>query len=312
MNYYKHPMALVESSQVGNGTRVWAFAHILTGAVVGSDCNICDHTFIEHDVTIGDRVTIKCGVQLWDGVTLEDDVFVGPNATFTNDPFPRSRSRPEAFSRTTIQAGASIGANATILPGLIVGRGAMIGAGAVVTRNVPPHAIVLGNPARIVGYTGTDNPVAAASAFADSSSEPVERTRAVPSVRCSELPRAEDMRGSLTFGEVHKHVPFDVKRYFLVYDVPSKEVRGEHAHKRLHQFLVCIHGRCHLLVDNGTNREEFLLDRPTLGVHIPPMVWATQYKYTKDAVLLVLTSDFYDAADYIRDYNEFLNATQNM
>lgn len=306
MNYFKHPMALVESSSVGNGTRVWAFAHILPGAVVGSDCNICDHTFVENDVTIGDRVTIKCGVQLWDGVTLEDDVFVGPNATFTNDPFPRSRSKPEAFSRTTIQAGASLGANATILPGLTVGRGAMIGAGAVVTRSVPPHAIVFGNPARIVGYTGTD--IAASSS--GTPAEPAGRTSAVPAVRCFELPRAEDMRGSLTFGEVHKHVPFDVKRYFLVYDVPSKEVRGEHAHKSLHQFLVCIHGRCNVLVDDGVNREEFLLDRPTLGVHIPPMVWGTQYKYEGDAVLLVLASDFYDGSDYIRDYSEFLNATQ--
>jgi acetyltransferase-like isoleucine patch superfamily enzyme len=305
MNYYKHPSALIESCQIGSGTRVWAFAHILPGAVIGADCNICDHTFIENDVRIGDRVTIKCGVQIWDGITLEDDVFVGPNATFTNDPFPRSRIRPEQFSRTLVRAGASIGANATILPGLVIERGAMIGAGAVVTRNVPPHAIVMGNPARIVGYTGTaavNLPAPAAPQTA------TRRPSKVRTVELFELPEVEDMRGSLTFGEAGKTVPFEIKRYFMVYGVASQDVRGEHAHKKLHQFLICIHGRCNLLVDDGTTREEFVLDRPTLGVHVPPMVWATQYKYSPDAVLLVFASDFYDAADYIRDYGEFLSS----
>ena len=129
-----HPRGLCESETVGEGTRVWAFAHVMPGAVVGRDCNICDHTFIENDVIVGDRVTIKSGVQLWDGVRLEDDVFVGPNATFTNDPFPRSRRPPGTFSTTVIARGASIGANATILPNLTIGENAMIGAGSVVTR----------------------------------------------------------------------------------------------------------------------------------------------------------------------------------
>src|SRR5579885_2431228 len=145
MGNFQHAQAIVETPNVGEGTRIWAFAHVLPGAKIGRECNICDHTFIENDVVIGDRVTIKCGVQLWDGVLIEDDVFVGPNATFTNDPFPRSRIRPASFSRTLVRAGASIGANATILPGLVIERGAMVGAGAVVTRNVPPHAIVMGN-----------------------------------------------------------------------------------------------------------------------------------------------------------------------
>ena len=132
-----HPNALCESNQIGPGTRIWAFAHVLPKASIGADCNICDGVFVENDVVIGDRVTIKCGVQVWDGVTIEDDVFIGPNVTFTNDPFPRSKVYPEAFARTTIGAGASIGANATILPGLHIGVSAMIGAGAVVTRSVP-------------------------------------------------------------------------------------------------------------------------------------------------------------------------------
>lgn len=149
-SFFQHKSALVETDNVGDNTRVWAFVHILPGAVIGKDCNICDHVFIENDVIVGDRVTIKCGVQLWDGIHLEDDVFIGPNATFTNDMFPRSKKYSEKFLQTVVKKGASIGANATILPGLIIGQEAMVGAGAVVTRDVPAGTLVLGNPACIV------------------------------------------------------------------------------------------------------------------------------------------------------------------
>lgn len=149
MDYFKHSHALVESGNVGKGTRIWAFVHVLPGARIGQDCNICDHVFIENDVIIGDRVTVKCGVQVWDGVRLEDDVFVGPNATFTNDAFPRSK-QPFEMQHTVVKRGASIGANATILPGITIGENALVGAGAVVTRDVPDNALVVGNPARVV------------------------------------------------------------------------------------------------------------------------------------------------------------------
>ena len=153
---FRHETAIVESTSIGEGTRIWAMAHVLPGAVIGEYCNICDHTFIENDVIVGNRVTVKCGVQLWDGTTIEDDVFIGPNATFTNDPFPRSRQYPEHFARTYVRRGASIGANATILPGITIGERAMVGAGAVVTRDVPPLAVVVGNPARIIRYENPD------------------------------------------------------------------------------------------------------------------------------------------------------------
>jgi UDP-2-acetamido-3-amino-2,3-dideoxy-glucuronate N-acetyltransferase len=301
---YKHPLAAVETQSVGEGTRIWAFAHVLPGARIGRDCNICDHTFIENDVVIGDRVTIKCGVQLWDGVYIEDDVFVGPNATFTNDNFPRSRKHQphDRLPRTTIRAGASIGANATILPGITIGERAMIGAGAVVTRDVPPDTIVSGNPGRIVGYVGAKSNLSALS----TSAPPGEGVFAtsVRTVTLHGLPRVDDLRGLLSFGESGRHVPFDIKRYFLVFGVTGEH--GEHAHRTLHQFLICVHGSCHAVADDGSSREEFVLDQPSTGLYIPPMIWGVQYKYSADAVLVVFTSDFYDREDYIRDYNEFL------
>jgi acetyltransferase-like isoleucine patch superfamily enzyme/dTDP-4-dehydrorhamnose 3,5-epimerase-like enzyme len=311
MAFFKHSMALVESPYVGDNTRVWAFAHVLPQAVIGDDCNICDHTFIENDVIIGNRVTIKSGVQLWDGITLEDDVFVGPNATFTNDPFPRSKQYPESFIRTTIRMGASIGANTTILPGLTIGQYAMIGAGTVVTKDVPPYAVVMGNPARITGYVQTNKtPINTRNSIGTAILEK-KVDFDICGVRLYELPIIKDLRGSLSFAEYDKSLPFTPQRYFLVFDVPSKEVRGEHAHRQCHQFLVCIKGNCSVVVDDGLNRLEVLLNRPNLGVHVPPMVWATEYKYSQDAVLLVLASHVYKEDDYIRDYDLFLKEVES-
>lgn len=151
--FFAHPQALVESGAViGHGTRVWAFVHILPDVVIGRECNICDHVFVESGVRIGSRVTVKCGVYLWDGVTVEDDVFIGPAVAFTNDLRPRSKQYPPEFLKTTLKVGCSVGANATILPGVTVGRWAMIGAGAVVTRDVPDFGIAVGNPARLRGW----------------------------------------------------------------------------------------------------------------------------------------------------------------
>ncbi len=302
-DFFRHPQALVESERIGKGTRIWAFAHVLPGAVIGEDCNVCDHVFVENDVVVGDRVTLKCGVQLWDGIRLEDDVFVGPNATFTNDPFPRSRRHLEAYPRTLVREGASIGANATILCGLTVGRRAMVGAGAVVTRSVPAHAVVVGNPARIVRYVEAVDAPPAAPVAPPATGEVALGVRGVTLER---RPVIRDMRGNLTAREVGQGLPFAPRRYFIVHDVPTKEVRGEHAHRTLHQVLVCIRGSVTVLVDDGVHRQETVLDSPELALHVPPMVWCVQYKYTPDAALLVLASDVYDPDDYVRDYEQFL------
>ena len=296
-----HETAWVESDKIGEGTVVWAYAHILPGARIGRDCNICDHTFIENDVVVGDRVTIKCGVQLWDGLRVEDDVFIGPNATFTNDRFPRSKQHLPQYPRTVIKRGASIGANATVCPGIVIGEMAMVGAGAVVTHDAPPHAKLAGNPARIIGYVDAIPETPAANVV-----EEVHDAMPLGEATVYQLPRAKDLRGSLSFGEIHRQVPFEIKRYFLVFDVTSEDIRGEHAHRTLQQFLVCVAGRCHVVTDDGASRHEVVLDSPAKGVYIPPMVWATQYKFTPDAVLLVLASEYYDASEYIRNYDDFL------
>ena len=153
-----HEKAEVQTDRIGDGTKVWQYSIILQGAQIGSNCNINAQCFIENDVVIGNNVTVKCGVQLWDGITIEDDVFIGPNATFTNDKYPRSKVYPEVFVRTVVKRRASIGANATILCGVTIGENAMIGAGSVVTKDVPDGELWYGNPAKSHGKARTSNP----------------------------------------------------------------------------------------------------------------------------------------------------------
>jgi len=303
--YFVHPNGLCESPHIGKDTKIWAFAHVLPEARLGSECNICDNVFIENDVVIGDRVTIKCGVQVWDGITIMDDVFIGPNATFTNDRFPRSKQYPDEFLRTVVKTKATIGANATILPGLTIGENAMIGAGAVVTRSVPPFAIVVGNPAKIIGYAEAVESTNT-SIKTTASSKPAVTGTKVSGVTLHTFKAVPDLRGSLSVGEFEREIPFSPKRYFLVYDVPTADTRGEHAHHQCHQFLIAVRGSIRVVVDDGHTREEITLDRPNMGLYLPPKTWGIQYKYSADAMLLVFASDYYDADDYIRDYSEFV------
>ncbi len=266
---------------IGEDTRVWPLARVLPGAEIGRDCNICDYVFIENDVVIGDRVTVKCGVQLWDSVRLEDDVFVGPNATFTNDPFPRSGVHLREYQRTRVCRGASIGANATILPGLTIGEDAMVGAGAVVTADVSTGSTVVGNPARPL----TAKP---------------SRPALMP------LVTAADDRGDIAVTEF-AGLPFHPERAFLVSGVPSGRIRGAHAHYRCEQFLVAASGSLHCSVTDGTALTDYTLDKPGVGLYLPVLHWAEQHHFSPDAVLLVLASHPYDRSDYITSYDKFLS-----
>lgn len=306
-----HPSADVQSRSIGDDTRIWQNCVVLPGAVIGTGCNICAGVFIENGVTVGDRVTIKCGVQLWDRIFLEDDVFVGPNATFTNDPFPRSGQRGQVLLETRVRRGASIGANVTILPGLTIGEYSMVAAGSVVTRNVPAYSIVRGNPATVSGYVDTNRNNRLTIEGGRHYLSSFTSGQSMPGVGVHELPRIEDLRGSLSVVEFEKDIPFDVRRTFWVYGVPGKDVRGEHAHRECHQFLVAVSGVLKLVVDNGFLRQEYVLDSPNIGIHIAPMIWATQYHFSSDAILLVFASQKYESRDYIRNYEEFIQMVKN-
>lgn len=295
-----HQLSDVQTKAIGDRTRIWQFCIVLAQAKIGSDCNICANVFVENNVKIGNRVTVKCGVQLWDGITIEDDVFIGPNATFTNDKTPRSKQHPASYCQTYIEQGATIGANATILP-VRIGRYAMIGAGAVVTCDVPAYAVVMGNPGRIVDYIGVK--------------KQCERKLDAPlgieqhtgtGARIIELPSFSDMRGDLSVIEWEKEVPFHVERIFYTYNTLSSKVRGEHAHKNCHQFLIAVSGSLKVIADNGYVREEYNLVRPSQGLYLPAGIWGIQYMHQPNTVLLVLASHPYDKDDYIRNYDEYL------
>lgn len=305
-----HPNAICESEHIGERTRIWAFSHILKDAKIGEDCNICDGVFIENDVIVGDRVTIKSGVQLWDGIRIDDDVFIGPNATFTNDIFPRSRMWEKTYPITRIDTGASIGANATILPGITIGTGAMIGAGTVVTKDVPANAIVYGNPGQIRGYVGANKEKP--SSLDSNISTSMDLKKALPGgAKLIKLNNVSDLRGHLLAVEFGTDLPFPPERFFMVYEVPSEDVRGEHAHRTCQQVLTILNGSVVVLIDDGTSREQVSLSDPSIALYIPPMIWGTQFKFSKDAILGVFASEPYDSNEYVRTYDEFLNLVKN-
>ncbi len=303
-DYWLHAQALCETASVGPGTRMGAFSHVLSGAVIGRDCNISDCVFIESDVVLGDRVTVKNGVQLWNGLRVGDDVLIGPNATFADDPTGLTEGSGGTPRLTIVENGAVLGAGCTITCGVRIGRRAIVSAGTVVTRDVPPNSVVTGNPARITGYADTID--LGLPAPAPERDGPVQGSM-VRGVSVHRLRLIHDMRGDLSVGEFDQDIPFEVARYFVVFNVPSSDLRGGHAHRVCRQFLVCVNGSCAVFVDDGTNRAEIALREPNVGLFLPPMVWGTQYKFSADAVLLVFASHLYDPDDYIRDFDQFVS-----
>ena len=302
---FVHEKAICETTNVGPRTRIWAFAHVLSGARIGADCNICDGVFIENDVIIGDRATVKCGVQLWDGIRVEDDVFIGPNATFTNEKFPRSKQHAAHFPRTVIRRGASIGANATVLPGLEIGLNAMVGAGAVVTRSVPANAVVYGNPARISGYV-EDGDESSDPAIRSSSAAPQGVPVGVGGAALHQLCTVCDALREVSGGAFEQEIPFAPKRFFLILAAPDRENALAYAHRRSHRFVVCIRGSCTVQLDDSWSRREIVLDRPDAGLYLPPMIWGAQYAGSPDTIFMVFASHLDDDHDRIHNYDEFV------
>jgi len=230
---------------------------------------------------------------------IADNVTFGPRVVLAGDGIE-------------LRANARLDAACVIGEGVTVGQGAWVRAGAVVLRSVPPNAIVEGNPAQVVGYvSGGEMPTRPDPRHVDSQGfsmlpRPARVPLGVGESALFLMRRVFDARGALTVGEVPTEVPFSPARYFAVFDVPSVELRGEHAHKLCEQFLICMHGSCRVLLDDGQQRCEVTLDRPDMGVHMPAMIWGTQYRYSPDAVLLVFASRPYEAEDYLRTYDEFM------
>lgn len=211
----------------------------------------------------------------------------------------------EGWAETVVRPGARIGAGAVIGGGVEIGRGALVRPGSVVLSSVPANAVVAGNPAEVVGYVEAE-PVLAPVSVTPSSVVPLDVGEAV----LHRMQRVRDWRGDLTVGEIGRDLPFEPKRWFIVFGVPASQLRGEHAHRTCHQFLICVRGSCRTLLDDGARRREVTLESPDLGVYMPPMIWGTQYRYSADAVLLVFASHGYDQADYIRSYDDFLAAVR--
>lgn len=210
-----------------------------------------------------------------------------------------------------IRAGARLDAACVIGEGVTIGQGAWIRAGAVVLRSVPPNAIVEGNPAQVVGYlSGADlrlpKPQHIDLQEWTHAPRPAKKPLSVGRAAIYLMRKVVDARGALTVGEMPDEMPFRPERFFVIHEVPSTELRGEHAHKQCEQFLICLHGSCRILLDDGKNRCEVTLDRPDAALYMPAMIWGTQYRYTKDAVLLVFASRPYEANDYLRNYDDFL------
>jgi len=280
-------------------------------------------TFVSHTACVepgarlGMRVTIERGAEIGDGAQVGDgvhigadvrvgtDVRIGPHAVILG-----TDDAPPGAARTELRHGVRVGASATLVAGLLVEANAVVRPGSVVTRSVPAGAIVEGNPATITGYvdmtTGSHGPVVA---MVPDGRTGTEQT-AVKGVTVHHFPIIPDLRGNLTVGEFERQIPFVPLRYFMVFGVPSREIRGEHAHLQCHQFLICIRGSCAVVADDGQRRVEVVLDSPNRGLYLPPMTWGVQYKYTPDAMLLVFASHHYDANDYVRDHSAFLKLVQ--
>lgn len=278
-------------------------ALIHEGVSVPSAITIGDFVSVHSGASLSERCILHGFTQIWPGVRIGAGVILGSGVVL---------EQPTRVNNIGIAFGENceVGAGAVIRQGVVIGEGAIVKPGAVVEQNIPPYAIAAGVPARVLGYVenlqnGKASPWHLQATFPSS---PAVVPLGVGGVTLHRLRKVCDPRGDLSVGEFPKDIPFEPKRYFLVFNVPSEKTRGEHAHHQCHQFLICVKGSCAVVVDDGKSRCEVLLESPDMGIHLPPLTWGIQYKYSSDAVLLVFTSDYYDANDYIRNYSEFVDA----
>lgn len=301
-----HPQAACLAKKVGARVSVGPFSRIAESVQIG------DGVAIGANVSVPDGVIIDTGAVIDDGAVLAPGMTIGAGARIGSGVVFAARRLAGEGERDpddliVVGAHCVIGANATICAGLRLGDHSVVDAGSVLSRSTQPYSIMAGNPAKVVGFSGvSENNETPPHIGAEG-----EYDSRVRGVRTYRLPYISDPRGNLTVGEFGRSLPFQPKRYFVTFDVPSAHLRGEHAHRACDQFLICVRGSCALVVDDGENREEFQLDHPTFGVWVPKMTWATEYKHSPDSVLLVFASDYYDPDDYIRDYPEFMELVRS-
>lgn len=260
-------------------------------------CEIATSAFVGPGVRFGQGVVVGEAAVISGHCSLADGCNIGAGAVLDGG--------DDSAQGLAVEAGVVIMAGAVIGGGLTIGQHARVQPGTVVQRSVPPFAIVSGNPAQIVGYTLSNEPMLASGGATRPTESAESSVTRVKGVTLHKFAKILDLRGNLTVGEFGRTVPFEPKRYFMVFGVPNAEIRGEHAHRVCKQFLICARGSCHVVADDGESREEFMLDDPSVGLYLPPLTWGIQYKYSLDAVLLVFASHFYDNAEYIRNYDEF-------
>lgn len=298
------PLAVCYSEQLGPGARVAEFGVIRPGAIVGAGSAISASVFLGDGVEIGSRVRVGQGSSIDGNVLVEDDVFIGPRVAFAVDLESSDLPRSTGVVRTILRTGCQIGAGSTILPGVEIGVEAFVKPGSVVFDDVPDFAEVSGNPSTIQGYR--HNGLIQRNGDVSIASSRELQELSVSEATLVALKAATDGRGSLVAGQNLQEVPFDVRRFFLVFGVPNRESRGAHAHRECHQFLVAVSGSVNVIVSDGFVSDEIVLDDPSIGLYMPPMIWGIQYKYTAEATLLVLASHEYDPQDYIRNYSRFV------
>jgi UDP-2-acetamido-3-amino-2,3-dideoxy-glucuronate N-acetyltransferase len=285
------------------------FSNVHASSLVGIGVLIDTEAYIGPNCHLEGSIEVESGAILKGGITFIGDIVVGRGSIIEPGVCIAAPLYERVAESTVVHVGNNVhvGAGTVLLKGVTIGHHAWIEPGTVVTQNIPSYAIVGGNPAKITGYVGNSsyqlNNASTLVAFNDK----VEvYPSSVQGVTVHHYARISDLRGDLSVGEFERSVPFQPKRFFIVYDVPSAETRGQHAHMKCQQFLICVAGSVSVVVDDGEHREEVLLNRPNIGLFIPAGIWGIQYKYSTNGTLLVFASEYYDASDYIRNYDNFL------
>jgi len=306
-----HPTAICATEDIGPGTTVGPYVTIDAKVAIGAGCTIGEGVSVRDGAVVGDRVTIGPGSRIAGNTKLGDDSCVHPNVVFEQTRLIEPLAISSRAGNIEIGPSSIIGAQVTILPSVTIGRNAAIAPNSVVTRPIPPFAYAAGNPATVVQYLVSSTQENGSTEEIRPNKQYSYQDTAVSRVTQYFFKEVHDVRGDLSIINFDQDFPFPPKRIFFVSGVRNKHLRGEHAHRDGEQLLVSVSGSTTVLVDDGQARAEFILDRAGIGLYIGPLVWSTQYNHDKNSTLIAIASNAYDPDDYIRNYDEFIDAVTN-